>query len=73
MKFTGKWMNHIILNEVTVTKEQTWYILTDKWILAQKFRIPKIRFIDHMKPEKKENQSVDASVLLRRVNKMLTG
>jgi hypothetical protein len=26
-----------------------------------------------MKPEKKENQNVDASVLFRRVNKMLTG
>jgi hypothetical protein len=24
------------------TKELTWYVLTDKWILAQKLRIPKI-------------------------------
>jgi hypothetical protein len=37
-------------------------ILTDKWILAQKFRIPKIQFTDHMKL-KKEDQNVDASVL----------
>jgi hypothetical protein len=28
---------------------------------------------DHMKLKKKEDQSVDASVLLRRVNKILTG
>jgi hypothetical protein len=25
-----------------ITKELTQYVLTDKWILAQKFRIPKI-------------------------------
>ena len=34
--------------------------------------IPKIQFTDHMKPKKKEDQNVDASVLLRRVNKILT-
>jgi hypothetical protein len=27
----------------TITKELTWYVLTDKWILAQKLRIPKIQ------------------------------
>jgi hypothetical protein len=34
-----KWMElaNIILSEVT--KEHTWYALTDKWILAQKLRI----------------------------------
>jgi hypothetical protein len=37
------------------------------------FEIPKIQFTDHMKPKKKEDQSVDASVLLRRGNKILTG
>jgi hypothetical protein len=56
-----------------VAKEQIWYVLTDKWILAPKFRIPKIQFIDHMKPKKKEDQNVDASVLFRRANKILTG
>ena len=44
--------------------------LTDKWILAQKFRIPKIQFIDHMKPNKKEDQSVDILILLRRGYKL---
>jgi hypothetical protein len=43
-------------------------VLTDKWILAQKFGIPKIQFKDHMQP-KKEDQNVNASVLFRRVNK----
>jgi hypothetical protein len=44
------------------------YSVTDKWILAQKLGIAKIQFTDHMKL-KKEDQSVDASVLLRRRNK----
>jgi hypothetical protein len=51
-----------------ITKEHTWYALTDKWILAQKLRIPKIQFTDHMKL-KEEDQSVDASVHLRRGTK----
>jgi hypothetical protein len=45
MKFLGKWMDleGIILSEVTqITKELEQYVLTDKWILAQKLRIPKI-------------------------------
>ena len=36
-----------------ITKEHTWHALTDKWILAQMFRISKIQFTDHMKPKKK--------------------
>jgi len=52
-----------------VTKEHTWYVLTDKWILVQKLRIPKIQCTDHMKLKKKEDQSVGASFLLRRRNK----
>jgi hypothetical protein len=55
-----------------ITKEHTWYALTDKWILYQNFRIPKFQFIDHMKIKRKEYQSVDDSVLLRRGNKILT-
>jgi hypothetical protein len=44
-----------------------WYALRYRLILAQKIRItPKIQFIDHMKLNKKENQSVGTSVLLRR-------
>jgi hypothetical protein len=40
------------------TKELSWYALTDKWVLAQKLRIPKIQFAKHLKL-KKEDQSVD--------------
>jgi hypothetical protein len=54
-----------------VTKEHTWYALTDKWLLAQKLRIPKIQFAKHMKLNKKEDQSVDTLFLLRMGNKIL--
>ena len=64
--FTKWWCN-------SFTKEHTWYALTDRWLLAQKFRIPKIQFTDQLKLKKKEDQSVDASVLPRRGNKTLTG
>jgi hypothetical protein len=53
-----------------ITKEHTWYALTDKWILAQKLRIPQIQFAKHMKLKKKEDQSVGTSILLRRENKI---
>jgi hypothetical protein len=48
-----------------ITKEHTWYALTDKWILAQKLRISKMQFANHMKLKKKEDQRVDTSFLLR--------
>ena len=54
-----------------ITKELTQYVLTDKWILAQKLIIPKIQFAKHMK-RKKEDQSVDISLLLRMGNKLPT-
>jgi hypothetical protein len=53
-----------------ITKEHTWYTLTDKWILTQKLGIPKIQSTDHMKLKKKEDQSMDTSVLLRRGNEI---
>jgi hypothetical protein len=49
------------------------YALTDKWIFAPKLKIPKIKFTDHMKLKKKEEQSVDMLVLLRRGNKIPMG
>jgi hypothetical protein len=45
------------------------YALTDKWILTQKLKLPKIQFAKHMKLKKKEDQSVDTSFLLRMGNK----
>jgi hypothetical protein len=39
-----------------VTKEHTWYVLTDKCILAKKMLgKPMIQLTDHMKTKKKEN------------------
>ena len=38
-------------------------------ILAQKLRIPKIQFTEHVKLKKKDGHSVGASVLLRRGTK----
>ena len=45
------------------------YALTDKWILAQKLRIPKIQFAKYMKL-KKENQNVDTLLLFRKGTKI---
>lgn len=67
-------LENIILSEVTqLQKEQTGYVLTDKWIVAKKFGIPTIKLTDHMKYKKKENQSVDVSDLLTMVNKIIMG
>jgi hypothetical protein len=49
------------------------YAVNDKWILAQKLRIFKIQFTGYMKLKKKKDQSVGASILLRRGNKILKG
>ena len=42
-----------------ITKELTWYVLTDKIIVAQKLRIPKIQDTKDMKLKKNKDQSVD--------------
>ena len=52
-----------------ITKEATWYALTDKWILAQNHRIPKIKLPKHKKI-KKEDQLLDTSFLPRIWNKI---
>jgi len=44
MKFTGKWME--LENSNPDTKAHTWYVLTDKWILSQKLKLPKIQSTD---------------------------
>jgi hypothetical protein len=48
-------------------------VCSDKRILAQKLILPKIQFPDHLKLKKKENQSVNTLVLLRRGNKIHMG
>jgi hypothetical protein len=57
MKFTGKWMEHEnILSELTQSQKNTQYVLSDMWILAQKFGIPKIHFTDHMNEAQEEGR-----------------
>ena len=71
MKFLDKWMDleDITLSEGNpITKEHASYVLTDKWILAQKHRTPKIQYAKHMKL-KNEDQSVDTLPFLRNGNK----
>jgi hypothetical protein len=58
-----------MLSTFLVSPPKPRYALTDKWILAQKLRIPKIQFTNHMKLKKKEDHSVDTSIL-RRWNKI---
>ena len=72
-KFLGKWMEleNITLSEVTQSRKNTSY--ADKWILVPKLRILKIKFTDHMKLKKKEDQSVDNLILLRRGIKIPMG
>ena len=48
-----------------ITKEHTWYALTNKQTLAQKFKINKLRFTQHKKL-KKEDLSEGALVPLRK-------
>ena len=50
-----------------------WYVLTAKWILGKECGIPTIQITDHMKLKRKEDQRVDASVLLIRGNKIIKG
>jgi hypothetical protein len=69
MKFLGKCIELENILSNPISKEHARYALIDKWILAQKLQITRIQFTDHMKLKKKEDQSVGASVLLRRRTK----
>ena len=64
-KYHPEWSNQI-------TKEHTWYVLTNKWKLAPNVGIHKTQFTVHMKLKIKEYPWVDASFFLWRGNKILT-
>ena len=49
-----------------VTKEHTWYTHTDKWALAQRSEYPRYNSKTTGRSKKKEEQSVDTLVLLKR-------
>jgi hypothetical protein len=69
MKFLGKWMDleDIILSEVMQSQKNTHDMHS---LIAQKFKIPKIRFAKHVKHKKNEDQRVDTSFLLRKGTKI---
>jgi hypothetical protein len=47
-------LENIILSEVIqIQKDMHWYILTNKWLLAKKYRIPMMHSIDPKKLNKK--------------------
>ena len=72
-KFAGKWMDleNLTLNEVTQSQKNT-HSMHSLISFTPKLGIPKIQFTDHMKL-KKDDQSVDTSVLLRRGIKIPMG
>jgi hypothetical protein len=56
-----------------LTDPNTWYILTDKWILAIKYKIPMIYPTDPKTLNKREGPSKDAWITVRRGNKTVIG
>jgi hypothetical protein len=75
MQFSGKWveLENIILSEVTQSQKNIRFALADKWILVQKFRIPKIQFTDHTKPKKREEQTMNTPEIVDAGKCLLTG
>jgi len=65
MKFIGKWMEleNIILSELTQSLKNTWYVVSNKWILTQKSTMLIIQPTENMERRRKEGQGVDASVM----------
>jgi len=53
------------------TKTHTQYVLTDKFILAQKLTMLIVQPTDYMELRRKHDQGVDASVLHRGENRMI--
>lgn len=67
-------LENIILGEVTQShthKNHTWYVLTDEWILGKRLTLPTVQLTDCMKLGKKEDKSVESSVLLRREKQII--
>ena len=69
MKFVGKWMDpeYIIMSEVTQSQKNTHdmhSLISEYW--PRKLEYPKIQFAKHMRLKKKEDQSADTLVLLRK-------
>jgi hypothetical protein len=63
LNLAGKWMEleNIILSEITHTKGCTWYVLTNKWILAKKKK---------KQTKKKVQNTQNTATELKKVNKL---
>jgi hypothetical protein len=55
------------------TKEHTWYVLTDKWLLVQKLTMPMRQSTYHMELRRKKDQGVNASALHWGGNMVIVG
>ena len=64
MNFAGKWMEleKIILSEVTDPKGHSWYILTFKWILGTKYRVPTLQSTGTKKLNKKVKGNIETLI-----------
>ena len=62
MKFVGKWGN-------PDPERHPWFVLTDKWTLAIKYRTTMLQSTDPKKPSNKKGLREDAWLSLRRRNK----
>jgi hypothetical protein len=72
----GKWMEleNIILSEVTQTqKGHTWYVLTNKWILAKNIQNTQHKTKGLKKVNKLKDPSEDGSIPLGREKKAIIG
>jgi len=65
-KYHPEWGNSIIENP-------TWHALTDRWILAQKLKWPKIQSMYHMKLKKKDGKMQMLHSFLKGWTKISTG
>ena len=54
MKFACKLMDLKII--ITVRKDHTWYVPTDKWTLVKDYGIPMIQLTNPMKLKRKEGR-----------------
>jgi len=75
MKSQANGWNHKISSSVRWPNHKRTYMVYTHWKadISPKAHNTQVQFTDHMKPKKKEDQSVDMSIVLRRGNKILTG
>jgi hypothetical protein len=61
-------MCHTNPDTAIITKDHTWYVFTDKWVLGKEHGIPMIQLMDHMKLKRKIKEWMLQSYLEGRTN-----